>query len=70
MYACVRDVAFSLRGQLPSEVGRVLVFDVLDDGVPAATNKQLPFCGNLLKRIPSVVIHLVSIAWCVDNVEP
>ena len=35
MHAGIGDVSFSLRGQFPSEVGRVLVFDVLDDRVPA-----------------------------------
>lgn len=34
--AGVLDVALTLRGKLLSEVGRVLVLDVLDDRVPAA----------------------------------
>ena len=34
MDAGVLDVAFALGGELFSEVGRVLIFDVLDDGVP------------------------------------
>jgi len=32
----VLDVALSLSGELLSEVGRVLVLDILDDGVPTA----------------------------------
>lgn len=34
--AGVLDVSLSLRGELLAEVGRVLVLDVLDDGIPAA----------------------------------
>lgn len=40
---CVLNIAFALGGEFFSEVGRVLVFDVFDDGVPAARKlaKQL-----------------------------
>ena len=41
MHARVGDVAFSLRGQLSSEVGGVLVLDVFDDGVPAVNDEYL-----------------------------
>lgn len=34
--ACVLDVALALSGELLSEVGRVLILDVLDDGIPAS----------------------------------
>ena len=33
--AGVLDVALSLGGELFAQVGRVLVFDVFDDGIPA-----------------------------------
>ena len=36
MDARILDIALALRRQLLAEVGAVLVFDVLDDGVPAA----------------------------------
>ena len=34
MYASILDIAFALSCKLFSQVSRVLVFDVFDDGVP------------------------------------
>lgn len=37
MDSCVLDVSFSLSGKLFAQVCGVLVFDVLDDRIPAAS---------------------------------
>ena len=68
MDAGVLNVAFSLSSELFSEVGRVLVFDVLDNGIPAPTCQQVHVgTGGLV--LPSIVVYLIAVAWCVHNVQ-
>lgn len=47
----------------------MLVFDVLDDGIPAIRYQYRPSL-SLLYHIPSVVVYLIAITWSIDNVEP
>lgn len=39
--AGILDVSFTLCGQFFAEIGRVLVFDVFDDGIPARECKPI-----------------------------
>ena len=78
----VLDVSVTLCGKLLAKVGAVLVFDVLDDRVPAAViscTRQRGVCGGYGKAsgthgrrgyVPVFVIDLVAVAGRVDDVEP
>jgi hypothetical protein len=52
MNASVLNIAFTLSSELFTEVGRMLILDILDNWIPA-----------------SIVINLVTVAGCVNNVE-
>ena len=63
----VLDVAFSLGGKLFTEVGRMLVLDVFDNRVPT---RSVSCCAIMKKMcLPSVIVHLISIAWSVNDIE-
>ena len=64
----VLDVSLSLGGELLAEIGRVLVLDVLDDGIPAVDDQH---CNVLADELysPSVVVDLVTITWCIHDIE-
>ena len=47
----------------------MLVLDVFDDRVPATPYQHGIFDPNR-GSLPSLVIDLVTVAWCVDDVEP
>jgi len=46
----------------------VLIFDVLDDWVPA-TGKLVQWASCVLRYLPSVVVDLISVTWCINNVQ-
>ena len=64
----VLDVSLSLGGELLAEIGRVLVLDVLDDGIPAADNQHWNEVADRMYS-PSVVVDLVTITWCIHDIE-
>lgn len=69
--ARVLDIALTLSGKLLPEVGRVLVLDVLHDGVPAtpqSANYSLYWKFGA-SSIPSVIVHLVAVPRSIDNVQ-
>jgi hypothetical protein len=68
MDAGILDVALSLGGELFAQVCGVLVFDVLDDGVPARScqRRSSSYCLD----IPSVVVDKITVAWGVDDIQP
>jgi hypothetical protein len=49
----------------------MLVFDVLDDGVPAKhlISLNLEYCLFVMQTVPSIVIDLISVTGGIDNVE-
>ena len=51
--AGVGDIAFSLGGKFFSEVGRMLIFDVLDDWVPAKRT-SVPICMEQIEVKPTI----------------
>lgn len=71
VYSSVLDIPFALSGEFFSKVGRMLILDVLDDRVPtvmklASTSwqSQRSLC------VPSVIVHLIAIAWSVYDAKP
>lgn len=69
----VLDVTFSLCSKFFAEVGGMLIFDVLDNRVPTIQCVSL-FISQAINAerqyIPSIVIHLITIAWGIDNIQP
>lgn len=67
--AGVLDVALTLCSEFFAEVCRVLVFDVLDDRIPAAGVNNYYVFGTL-DDIPSIIIDLVAVPGSIDDVKP
>lgn len=71
------DVALTHSRQLFAEVGRVLVLDVLDDGIPAAQRERRsvrsvassPGDEGCYAHSPILVVDLVTVARAVYNVK-
>jgi hypothetical protein len=61
---CVLDVSVTLSGEFFPEVGRVLILDVLDNRIPAICQKR-----PLNMNAPSIVVDLVAISGCIDDIE-
>ena len=66
----ILHVAFSMRRELLAEVCRVLVLDVLDDGIPAGRVSYAGGTKPIDRKSPFVVVHEVAISRRVDDVEP
>ena len=45
----------------------MLVFDVFDNGIPT---ERVRLCRENTVGSPSVIVDLITIAWCVNNVQP
>jgi hypothetical protein len=69
--ASVDNVLVAHCGKLLAKVGRVLVLDVLDDGVPAVERKgqRGGERRGAAKDLPSLVVDKVAVARGIDNVE-
>lgn len=77
--AGILDVAFTLSSKLLAKVCGVLILDVLDNWVPAsATSVPIYSIQIECERaselflglfVPAVVVDLVSVARCVDDVQ-
>jgi hypothetical protein len=68
---CVLNVAFPLSCEFLAEVGRVLILDVFDDGVPATTVSTNLSCLFLTREIvPSVIVDLITVSGGIDDVKP
>ena len=71
----ILNVTLTLRGEFLAKVCGVLVLDILDNGVPARSRGQYIYAMNAAKMYmmgfdsPSVVVHLVTITGCVDDVQ-
>ena len=48
----------------------MLVFDILDDGIPATVHLEPYRQTEVSYHIPSIIVDLVSIPRGIDNVEP
>ncbi len=49
----------------------MLIFDILDDGIPAVKWSASNYLGKYIGiSVPSVIVDLVAIAWSIDDVEP
>lgn len=56
---CILDVTFSLSCKFLAEVGRVLIFDVFDDGVPATGSQSRYLSVALLTK----AYHRSLLTW-------
>lgn len=70
--ASILDVALSLSSQFLAKVGRMLIFDVFHDWVPAAAHQLVTETAGSKAhpRLPSVVIDEIAVSRGVDDVEP
>jgi hypothetical protein len=66
--ARVLDVTVAHGGELFAEVRAVLVLDVLDNGVPAASSQSLGERDRIMYS-PSFVVDLVSVPRSINNVK-
>lgn len=70
----ILDITVTLSREFFAEVGRVLVLNVLHDGVPTKriiSSTVWKWTGRLIDcSVPSVVVDLITIARSVDNVQP
>lgn len=68
--ARVLNIALALSGKLLPQVSRVLVLDVLHDGVPAMPQSaKRPSLLIGASSIPSVIVHLVAVPRGIDDVQ-
>lgn len=67
----ILDVTLTLSSEFLAEVGRVLILNVLDNGVPADSAVSLAVYSirSRGKVVPSVVVDLVTVARCIHDVE-
>lgn len=67
----ILDVALTLGSEFLAEVGRVLILDVLDNGVPARIRINSTSFSACSKEdfVPSVVVDLVTVARRVNDVQ-
>lgn len=69
--ARVLDVAVAHGGELLAEVRAVLVFDVLDNRVPAFERTMSEeWAAVVIIYVPVLVVDLVAVPGCVDDVQP
>lgn len=78
--AGILNVALTLSSKLLAKICGVLILDVLDNGVPASATSVLIYsiqieCEKAASElfrglfVPAVVVDLVSVARCVDDVQ-
>lgn len=67
----ILDVALTLSSEFLAEVGRVLILDIFDNGVPAGFQVSLTilFARKQANSIPSVIVDLVTVARCIHDVQ-
>ena len=68
MNSSILDIPLTLSGEFFAEVCRVLIFDVLHDRIPAAARQHF-HDYHTSKDQPSVVVDLVTITRCVDDIQ-
>lgn len=69
----VLNVTVPLGGEFLSQIRRVLILDIFDNGVPAETGVSIDLLYLLLLLlgyIPSVVVDLIAVSRGIDNIEP
>ena len=66
--ARVCDIAVALRRQFLAKVRRVLILDILDDGIPAKRVSKLSYGHGVPIHLPAVVVDLVAVAGRVNDV--
>ena len=69
----VLDVPVTHRGELFTQVGAVLVFDVFNNGVPATSQNGSKHVCELCEYplcVPVFVVDLVAVPRRVNNVQP
>ena len=68
MDASILDVSLSLSSKFFPQISRMLVFDILDDWIPATICQST---AQTLRRelVPSVIVDLISIARGINNIE-
>ena len=69
MYTGILDVSLSLCCKFLTQVCGVLIFDVLYDGIPAAS-RQLSSLSIWSHFSPSVIVDLITVAWGIHDIEP
>lgn len=47
----------------------MLVFNVFDDRVPAV-GRQARSLDEVVSYSPSIIVDLVAVTWCVDDIKP
>ena len=82
MDAGILNVSFSLRSKFLAQVGRMLVLDIFHDWIPAVLHPphrqsqrqdKIEEAGKKARTgniTPSVIVHKVTVARGIDNVEP
>lgn len=72
--AGIDNITFTSSCQLFTQVSRVLVFNILDNGFPTNLDLDLDFFFFFLGFIntislPIIIINLISITWCIHNIK-
>ena len=63
----ILNITLTLRCKLFPQVGRMLVFNVFHDRIPAVAS-QLTCSHSVISHLPSIIIDLVAVAWGVHNI--